>query len=65
MKPVPWFWIVRLALSGGAVFAWGQTHPQAGVIQLAVVCLVVIAGLEGLRLGYRYEQDQITRRRAR
>lgn len=61
-KPVPWFWIFRVALSTGAVIAWGVTHPQAGVLQLILVCLAVIIGLEGLRYGYQHEQDRLARR---
>ena len=63
MKPFPWFWAVRLVLSTAAAVAWAVTHPQAGVLQLILVCFIVIISLEGLRYGYQQEQDRIARRR--
>jgi hypothetical protein len=63
VRPVPWFYLWRVVLSVSATVAWGVTYPHTPVWELFLVCLLAIAGLEGLRLGYRSEQAQVLRRR--
>jgi hypothetical protein len=62
MRPVPWWFVFRVVFSTAAVAVWGAASPRTPVWQLALYCMVVIAGLEGLRWGYRKEQREAVAR---
>ena len=66
MRPVPWAWITRILLSTGITIAWAAKRPrEVHIWQLFLVASAAVLGLEGLRIGYRYEQECIRRRRDR
>jgi hypothetical protein len=68
LRPVPWAWIIRVALSLAASVTWAVLHPHASdgteAWQCLLVSLAVIIAAEGLQAAYRREQGRIRGRKS-